>query len=139
MRLRHHHFALSVPDLNEAVEWYQQKLGLSLEQFYEIPEFNVKAAFLELNGFRIELFYVPGSSSMPEYDREPGQALAVQGLKHIGFAVNDVKAAMMELEERGVEFLMPITEFVKGVPVTFFKDLNGVTFELYPMNNENAP
>jgi len=53
------HVAISVPHLQEAVRWYQEKLGFRVTKITEIPEISAQRAWLELNGFVMEIFSRP--------------------------------------------------------------------------------
>ncbi|HAA31439.1 MAG TPA: hypothetical protein DCE56_31670, partial [Cyanobacteria bacterium UBA8553] len=46
---------ISVPNLDEAANWYSERLGFREVQRKDYPELQTSLAFLELNGYRIEL------------------------------------------------------------------------------------
>ncbi|MBD3887705.1 VOC family protein [Phormidium tenue FACHB-886] len=133
LKLYLHHFAISVVSLEETMGWYAEKLGFSPGFTYEIKDMNAKVAFMTLNDFRIEVFEVAQSSAMPDYHSELPTDLAMQGLKHIAFAVDDVEQAVVVLRSRGVEFVTEIGEVPDsgGERFAFFKDNNSILIELY--------
>jgi len=136
---RPHHIALSVRDLDASMRWYESKLGAR-----EVVRFNVgtdiRGAMLSLGGsdFYFELFELTGSVPEPA-PSSPATALKKQGFTHFGFLVGDVSAAYKALSARGVEFVVPPTEYQKGLPVAFFRDLDGNLFELSPAHPNPAP
>ena len=42
--IKHHHTAISVPDLNQALDWYSKALGFELEFTFALPHINAEAA-----------------------------------------------------------------------------------------------
>jgi len=129
--LAFHHVALSVGDLATAAGWYREVLGLRDVVEYPVGEDGGKAIMLERDGFAVELFSSPGSRPrVPPAD--PVAALSQRGLTHVALIVADVTATYEELRRRGVTFVVPPTEYVKGVPVAFFRDPEGNLFELFP-------
>ena len=58
---------------------------------------------MKLRDLRVELFAYPGFAPTPPERRRPDTDLAVQGTKHLGFAVGDLQAALERLHAAGVE------------------------------------
>jgi catechol-2,3-dioxygenase len=54
--LKPHHIALSVPNFEETIQWYQDTLGFRVTLKRDLPQLSTQQAFLELNGFRLEIF-----------------------------------------------------------------------------------
>jgi catechol 2,3-dioxygenase-like lactoylglutathione lyase family enzyme len=130
---RLHHFAISAADLEATVAWYRDKLDFKEEYRYAISQMGMRAAFLSLEDFRLEIFGKDGSQPAPEPERDFARYLDVQGLKHIAFAVDDLDATRAELEQRGVQFITPEREVPDsgGERWCFFSDPDGVLLELY--------
>lgn len=99
-RLRPHHFGISVPNLDDTVAWYRDKLGFTPSYRFELPELAARVAFMVRDGFRVEIFEVDGAEAMPPSRRDPAADLRVQGLKHATFAVDDIERAMADLKGR---------------------------------------
>jgi glyoxylase I family protein len=130
---RVHHFAISVADLETTVAWYSETLGFREEFRYEIAEAGLKAVFLGLGDLRLEIFEKSESRAASEEERSFGSYLAVQGLKHVALAVDDLGAVRAELEQAGVEFVSEIREVPNsgGERFCFLSDPDGVLIELY--------
>lgn len=130
---RIHHFATSVPDLERTAAWYRDALGFREDFRYDLPTRQIRAVFLELEDFRVELFEQQGASDTSEAQRDFGRYLGVHGLKHITFAVDDIDATRGELEGRGVTFITPVIDVPNsgGERFCFLTDPDGVFLELY--------
>ena len=64
--LRVHHVSVSVPDLEVALGWYEAILGFRLEHRFEIAALPARAAFVERDGARIEIWEVAGGARVPD-------------------------------------------------------------------------
>jgi catechol 2,3-dioxygenase-like lactoylglutathione lyase family enzyme len=136
---RPHHLALSVRDLEASRRWYESKLGSREVARFEVGgDLRAVTLTLGVGDFYLELFEVKGS--VPEAPAsDPVAALKRRGFAHFGFLVGDVRATYRALSARGVEFVVPPTEYAKGMPVAFFRDLDGNLFEISPAHPNPAP
>ncbi|MBO0749209.1 MAG: VOC family protein [Porphyrobacter sp.] len=109
---------IGVRDLERAIEFYRDTLGLPL--LYAAPEFHY-AAF-DAGGTRLSLASGGGESSI------------MHGLPHgntgIGLVVPDVDAAYRELSAKGVEFTMAPQKQPWGGYMGMFADPDGNVFYL---------
>lgn len=137
--LRLHHFGITATNLEETIHWYSEKLGFTYDYTYEIEALKMKAAFMSLGDFRLEIFEVQNSDPMPGYRNDIVANIGVRGLNHVALGVPDIEAAYHMLKDRGVEFVAEITEIPnsRGERYTFFKDNNGVLIELFQPNPQN--
>ena len=74
MPIRLHHGAISVPNLDESIAWYQEMLGFEVEQRIRIPGEPVEFAMLKRGDLRVELFAAENSKPMEANRREPNTA-----------------------------------------------------------------
>ncbi|MBD2054503.1 VOC family protein [Oculatella sp. FACHB-28] len=129
--LRPHHVALSVPNLEETIQWYQDKLGFTTTLRRELPQLSTHQVFLELNGFRIEMFERENSARTQPFPANVPDDLLAQGYKHIAFTVDDIDAIAIELKHHNVEVVLePVIDEELGLTVCFIKDNNGNLIEL---------
>lgn len=118
---------LSVAGIDESVKWYEEKLGFRVVKRMELPKYDLRIAFLEANGFRIELFENRKSFSankyIPDYEEMSG---LLQGISKFGFLVDDIEAVAKALKSRGVQFEVELRED-KEFALKFFiiSDNNG--------------
>ena len=125
MRLeRMHHVAIIVSDYQRAREFYVEKLGFPVlrENFRE--ERGDWKLDLKFGDGELEIFAIPGAPPRPSYPE-------AQGLRHLAFRVDDVEAAVRELEARGVPCEPIRRDPYTGGRMTFFHDPDGLPLELH--------
>ncbi len=114
---------MSVPELDLAVRWYSEKLGFREVQRKSYPEFKTSLAFLELNGYRVEL--IEDGSSQPGARRaDPPAHTAIQGISQFSFLTTDLDGVRSELVRRGVPIAWEFENAELGVKFLFIHDLN---------------
>lgn len=96
-----HHLGLAVEDLDEALVTYGRLFGATVEHRSTVPDQGVHAASLLLGGDRIELV------SPTDEDTPVGRFLASRGpgMHHVAYEVDDVGAAIDELQAEGAELI----------------------------------
>jgi catechol 2,3-dioxygenase-like lactoylglutathione lyase family enzyme len=136
------HTAVCVPDVDAAVAWYTEVLGLrvlSPPYRMEGPEITrdmgelipapvvVKAAIVgfEHSDHVLEIIEYPAAPGQPA-DR----AVHDHGYTHIGLVCDDLAATRAVLEARGVAFLTPGVAAVAGLQTTWFRDPFGLVYIL---------
>jgi catechol 2,3-dioxygenase-like lactoylglutathione lyase family enzyme len=117
------HISINTKDIQASIRFYA-----------DILEFR-QMETVQMDGFRIVYFDVPrgGRLELFDYDGKNPQAKRGEsevGLRHLAFAVDDVKAAEEMLRKKGVTILLPATDLpAAGVKVVLFLDPNSVTLE----------
>jgi methylmalonyl-CoA/ethylmalonyl-CoA epimerase len=101
----HHHGALSVPDLNAAIDWWRATLGFEVAARFPIASIPAQVAMLRNGPLHIELFEVAGARPLPHERREPDTDVHTHGNKHVAFAIEDVAAFAAELRRRGADIV----------------------------------
>jgi catechol 2,3-dioxygenase-like lactoylglutathione lyase family enzyme len=119
MRFRHaHHIALYTSDLERLQHFYVNSLGMPIIGGFR----GEPIIFLDAGGVVIEL--CGGETAV-----EPRG----QGWSHFALEVEDLDAAVADLEGHGIAFHIPPMPFPKDVPVVrtaFFRDPDGNELEL---------
>jgi methylmalonyl-CoA/ethylmalonyl-CoA epimerase len=95
------HIGIAVKNLDEAVMYYSNVLGLDCYAIEEIKDQKVRTAFFMVGQTKIELL----ESTDPEGPIGKFIEKKGVGIHHIAFAVNDVDTALKEVENRGVELI----------------------------------
>jgi catechol 2,3-dioxygenase-like lactoylglutathione lyase family enzyme len=104
--------ALSVANLDETAKWYQDNLGFAVKEKKDFPQHSLRIAFLELNGFEIELVEDKRSVSLAAIQKhlpEADDPTKIQGFVKLAFTVADVEALATNLKRKGVRFQMDLT------------------------------
>lgn len=94
------HIGVAVRSVEERLKFYRA-LGLAQEGSEEVPEQKVRVAFLPVEGTRIELLEPTAEDSpIARFIDKRGE-----GLHHIAFHVDDIRAAMAGLAREGYQLL----------------------------------
>jgi len=115
------HIAITVRDLQETIDFYS-KLGFRLTQRNETPAQTI--AFLEAGQARLEVFAPKMTTTPPELGQSD------LGVKHIALKVEDLRKTYEEAKAKGVVFNSEPRRTSMGNLVAFFKDPNGILFQL---------
>jgi methylmalonyl-CoA/ethylmalonyl-CoA epimerase len=95
------HIGIAVRDLDEAISYYQDKLGLECYAVEEIADQKVKTAFFKVGDTKIELL----ESTDPEGPIGKFVEKKGPGVHHLAFAVPNVNKALSEAESNGVQLI----------------------------------
>jgi len=124
------HIAIVVPDIDEALTFWRDALGLNLSHIEEVPAQEALIAFLTTGGTEVELVEpTTDTSGMARYLAKRGP-----GMHHICFEVKDIEVAMARLKEKGVQLINEEpTMGAGGRKIAFIhpKSAGGVLVELY--------
>jgi methylmalonyl-CoA/ethylmalonyl-CoA epimerase len=125
-----HHIALVVPDVEQALAFWRDTLGLPLQEIADFPEQASRIAFLPLENGEVELV----EPSTPD----SGIARFLQkrgpGVHHICFEVDDLDGMIVLLKGRGIRLLSDQPMIGGGGRRMIFihpESAKGVLVELY--------
>jgi methylmalonyl-CoA/ethylmalonyl-CoA epimerase len=128
------HIAVVVDELEPALKFWNEALGLTLGKVEEVPAEEVEIAFLELDNAHVELVRpTTEDSGIAKYLAKRGT-----GMHHVCFAVQDIDGALQTLAGAGIELIneTPRTRD-NGTRYAFVhpRSTGGVLVELYePVN-----
>jgi catechol 2,3-dioxygenase-like lactoylglutathione lyase family enzyme len=105
-----HHGGVSVPSLDEAIDWYGHVLGFEVEKRFRIEPAKANAAMIRKGALRIELFEVEGAAPLPEDRRMPIPDLKTHGNKHVAFRVEELESFLFEMESKGADIAFVVRE-----------------------------
>lgn len=88
------HVAVLVADLEAAVPYYRERLGLAVVTAEDLPEAGVRVAYLDLGGTLLQLVQPTRPGPIDDHLREYGE-----GLHHLCFAVRDLDDAAPRLAD----------------------------------------
>jgi methylmalonyl-CoA/ethylmalonyl-CoA epimerase len=95
------HIGIAVADLDEALKFYRDALGLEIEAPEAVASQRVRAHFIPAGGAALELLEATADDSpIAKYVGKRGP-----GLHHITLRVDDLAAALAQLRARGVRLI----------------------------------
>jgi methylmalonyl-CoA/ethylmalonyl-CoA epimerase len=95
------HIGIAVKDLQAALAFYRDALGLEIEPPEDVASQHVRAHFAPVGEARLELLEATAPESpIAKYIDKRGP-----GLHHITLRVPDIRAAVVQLEARGVRMI----------------------------------
>jgi len=95
------HIGIAVHSLDASIPFYRDQLGMKFEGMEEVPDQQVRVAFLQVGESRIELLE-PTSENSPvaKYLEKKGE-----GIHHIAYEVEDIAATLKTMKEQGVRLI----------------------------------
>ena len=130
--MRGDHAGFRVPDLDEALSWYREKLDFRVVGSTEVNGLGFTLiAPANDDVFRPELVSGPGAVQRPGSNDGLAGSLSLDGWNHLCLRVGSVDEAVAELRRRDVRILLEPTDNAGlQVRVAFFADPWGTVFEL---------
>ena len=126
------HVALVVGDMDAALGFWRDSLGLELTHIATVPRENSAIAFLPLGGSEIELVQPTSEDSgIAKYLEKRGP-----GMHHICLEVDDITGMLAQLKAQGVQLIHEepvIAESGKKYAFIHPKAAFGVLVELYEL------
>lgn len=127
------HVAIVVSDIDEALKFWRDTLGIDLQHVEDVPSQKSKVAFLPLGDTEVELVQpTTEDSGVAKFLAERGG-----GMHHLCFEVEDCAATMQELKAKGVRLLSEEPAVLPGRKMAFIhpKSTGGVLVELYEITH----
>ena len=126
------HIAIVVEDIDTALGFWRDALGLEMDHVEDIPEQKSIVAFLPAGGSEVELVRpTTDDSGVARYLQKRGP-----GIHHICFEVDDIETTLAQLKGKGVRLIneTPITS-ANGKKLAFIhpESTHGVLVELYQL------
>lgn len=105
MKISHiEHIGIAVPNLEEAIKYYEDVLGLKCYKKEVVEDQKVTTAFIKVGDVKIELLEptCPESTIAKFIEKNGGRG----GMHHMAFAIEDgVANALAESESKGVKLI----------------------------------
>ena len=97
------HIAIAVTDLDEALQYWENVMGLKCYAIEEVTDQKVKTAFLKCGETKIELLLptCPESTVAKFVEKNGGRG----GMHHIAFAVENTDQALADAKEKGCRLI----------------------------------
>jgi methylmalonyl-CoA/ethylmalonyl-CoA epimerase len=128
------HVAIAVPDIDQALSFWRDALGLDLNRIEDVPSQGSTVAFIPVGEGEIEL--VKPNTEGPgvaKFLNEKGP-----GLHHVCLEVDDLEEMLAGLKKRGVRLINETPVILPGRKMAFIhpKAAGGVLVELYQTTKE---
>ena len=131
------HVAIVVKDIDAALTFWRDQLGLNLDHVEEVPSQASRVAFLPVGEGEVELVEPTNAGSgMGKYLEKRGE-----GMHHLCIEVDDIRTLLTQLRDRGVRLINEEPLELPGRLMAFIhpKSANGVLVELYEIIDETNP
>jgi methylmalonyl-CoA/ethylmalonyl-CoA epimerase len=125
------HLAIVVENIEDALPFWRDALGLPMGEIQTVPQEEVKVAFLNSGESHVELVQPTSSESgIGKYLAKKGQ-----GMHHVCFEVDDIVAALAQMKAKGIELINEEARERDGRKYAFIhpKSTGGVLVELYEL------
>lgn len=136
MELKHiEHIGIAVKDLDSAIRYYQDVLGLKCYNIEEVADQKVRTAFFKVGQTKIELL----ESTSPDGTIAKFIEKKGEGVHHMAFAVEGIESALAEVEGKGVTLIDKAPrKGAEGLDIAFLhpKSTLGVLTELCENKNK---
>ena len=137
------HAAISVKDMEKAIAFYQDVIGMEkvfdrtfdapLAKLIGVEGTEARVVHMKMEEAMVELFdYKHPKGREPRPDHQQSDF----GLTHIGFMVEDFQATLQHLIDNGVELLGEPVEFRPGVFVAYFRGVENEVCEIKEILSE---
>jgi methylmalonyl-CoA/ethylmalonyl-CoA epimerase len=131
------HIAVVVKDMDNALSFWRDALGLPLGGTESVEDEEVEVAFLPAGESRIELLYpTSADSGIAQYLEKRGA-----GMHHLCLAVADIEDSMEQLAQHGVQLINETPRHREdGTRYAFIhpKSTGGVLVELYEVTETTS-
>ena len=132
-----HHTAISTPDMERALGFYRDLIGMEVvfdssftgevaEEIMALENVDVRIVMLGIGDAQIELFEFASPAPAPG---DPNRPVCDNGITHVCLKVTDIESEYQRLVDAGVTFHCPPTG-VGASRATYGRDPDGNVFEL---------
>ncbi len=124
------HIGIAIQNINDALAFFQDALGIELDRVVTEEGGRTKVAFMPVGASDVELVEPQDTESgLAKYLAKRGE-----GVHHICFEVDDIDVALARLKEKGAQLIDETPQQnSKGMRYAFIhpKSAHGVLIELY--------
>jgi methylmalonyl-CoA/ethylmalonyl-CoA epimerase len=129
------HVAIAVDDLEGALNFWRDILGLHVSHIEDVPSQKSTVAFMPMGESEVELVNPTSSDTgLAKFLNEKGP-----GMHHLCFEVDHLDEMLAILKGKGVKLINETPQVLPGRKVAFIhpKASNGVLVELYEITKSN--
>ena len=125
------HIGIAVNNLDETIRFYEEIMGIKCHGIEEVAEQKVKVAFFPVGDTEMEFLESTADDGPIAKFIEANKGRG--GIQHVALRVPDIKAAIAELKEKGVQMIDDEPRYgAGGASIAFChpKSTGGVLLEL---------
>ncbi len=123
------HIGIAVKNLEEALKFYEDVLGIECLSTEVVEEQKVKVAFLPIGDTEVELLEsTEEGGPIDKFIEKRGE-----GIQHIAYKVDNIEEALEEMKEKGIRLIDEKPRYgAGGAKIAFLhpKSTHGVLIEL---------
>ncbi len=126
---RINHVAIVVPEIEGALCFWRDALGMDVDHIEDVPGQKSQVAFLPFGESEVELVRpTTTDSGIAKFLADRGA-----GMHHLCFEVDDIDGMLSELKAKGIRLINETAMQLEGRKVAFIhpKSANGVLVELF--------
>ncbi|MDT8899135.1 MAG: methylmalonyl-CoA epimerase [Thermanaerothrix sp.] len=123
------HIAIAVPDVDAALAFWQDALGLTVDHIEDVPSQQATVVFIPVGDSEVELVKpTSGDTGVARFIAERGG-----GMHHLCFEVDNIEEMLAQLKEKGIRLINESPLELPGRKMAFIhpKSTGGVLVELY--------
>jgi methylmalonyl-CoA/ethylmalonyl-CoA epimerase len=127
------HVAIGVSDIDAALAFWRDGLGLAVSHIEDVPSQKALVAFLPTGDSEVELVQPSSNDTgLAKFLSEKGP-----GMHHLCFEVENLDEFLVELKAKGIRLINETAQLLPGRKVAFIhpKASNGVLVELYELTD----
>ena len=95
------HIGIAVKNLESAIQYWEQIMGLKCYAIEEVIDQKVRTAFFKIGDTKIELLESTSDDGpIAKFIEKKGE-----GVHHIAFAVNDIQNKLDQIKEKGIQLV----------------------------------
>jgi len=124
------HIGIAVNNLEESLSFYEDALGLKVEDIEEVPDQKVKVGFIDIGGVHLELL----ESTSPDGPVAKFIEKRGEGVHHIAILVDNIENSLDLMKNKGVKLIDETPRKGAGGSKMAFvhpKSTHGILLELY--------
>ena len=129
--LKINHIAIAVNNLDDAMPFWRDVLGIPMDHIEAVPSQKSKVAFFPIGESEIELVMPTDTGTgLANYLEKHGE-----GIHHICFEVDDIESSLEMLKEKKIRLIDNEARALPGRKIAFIhpKSTGGVLIELYEL------
>ena len=123
------HIGIAVKNINKALKYYENILGLKCYAIEDVPSQKVKTAFIKIGETKLELLEpTDAESPISKFIEKRGE-----GIHHLAFAVDEIENTLAQIEEQDIKLIdKNPRQGAEGLEIAFLhpKSTGGVLTEL---------